>query len=213
MTDPNYTAIQMVLDRSGSMVSIVAATEEAINGYVEAQKQLPGRVTIAISQFDTEHDIVNASLPPDQVPPYKLSPRGGTALLDAIGQNAARFGAELAALPEDHRPGHVFLVIATDGYENSSHEYTLSQVKEILTRQQEVYKWEVLYLAANQDAIKEGAKMGIRAASSLTYDASDVGTRSGIASASAYTASSVRTGYGSAAFSDEDRRKASKTSK
>lgn len=211
MTDPNYTAIQMVLDRSGSMNSIKAATEEAIRGYVAAQKNLPGRVTIAISQFDTEHDIVNASVPLDEVPPYTLHPRGGTALLDAIGQNSARFGEELAALPESQRPGHVFLVIATDGYENASHEYTLAQIKEILTRQQDEYGWEVIYLAANQDAVMEGAKMGMRANSSISYAPTPDGVDSVIASASAYTASSVR--YGSAAFTDEDRRKAMKTGK
>jgi hypothetical protein len=206
MTDSNRTAIKMVLDRSGSMMSIKDATEEAIRGYVDSQKKLPGQVTIAISQFDDVYEVVNASIPPDQIPPYVLNPRGSTALLDAVGRAATEFGEELAALPESQRPGHVFLVIATDGLENASQEYTLAQVKEIITRQQDVYGWDVIYLAANQDAIKEGAKMGMRANSSMTYAATPEGTKAVIASASHYTGSSVRTG--TASFTDEDRKKA-----
>lgn len=203
LTDPSYTAIQMILDRSGSMNAILGATEEAINGYVREQEKLPGRVTIAISQFDDEYSVVNHSLTPGKVPPYRLAPRGSTALLDAIGRGATEFGEELSRLPESRRPGTVILVIVTDGYENASREYSLAQIKGLLTRQQEVYRWEVLYLAANQDAIAEGAKMGMRPNSSITYRSTSEGTRSVIASASVYTASAAR--GQSAAFTPEQR--------
>ena len=44
------------------------------------------------------------------------------ALYDAIGQGIAEFGEELAAMDEDERPGHVIVVVQTDGDENSSRD-------------------------------------------------------------------------------------------
>lgn len=210
MTDAHRTAIKLLLDKSWSMSAIRKATEESINGYLEDAKKLPGVVTVSISEFDHEYHEVLSSTPVEKVKPYGLIPNGNTAMLDAIGRVCTDFGAELAAIPEELRPGHVILVITTDGEENSSREYSYEDIKKILTRQRAVYSWDILFLAANQDAILTGGMIGIPMASSLSYDASDVGTRSGIAAASAYTASSVQ--YGSAAFTDEDRRKA-KTSK
>ena len=40
-----------------------------------------------------------------------LQPRGGTALYDALGRLITDVGAELAALPEDERPGTVIVVV------------------------------------------------------------------------------------------------------
>lgn len=206
MTDPDYTAIKLVLDRSGSMDSIRKATEEAVNGFVKEQAKLPGRATIAIAQFDNVYETVNASIPADQVPEYRLHPRNSTALLDAIGLAITEFGDELSALPESQRPGNVILAIMTDGYENSSREWTYEKIEKLVTHQQDVYGWNILYLGANQDAIATGAKMGMRVNSSITYDASYEGTQSVVASASNYT-TTTRSGI-AAAFTDEDRKAA-----
>lgn len=212
MTDPNYTAIQLVLDRSGSMSSIKGATEEAINGFIKKQKDLPGRATIAIAQFDDVYEIVNASIPPDQVPEYKLQPRSMTALLDAIGKSIHDFGAELAAKSESERPGTVILAIMTDGFENASKEFTREQIKDLVTRQQDVWNWTVLYLAANQDAILTGAEMGMRANTSMSYAASSVGTRSVVNSMSGVVYAAAAAGpignFESLGFTDEDREEA-----
>lgn len=210
MTDPNYTAIMLVLDRSGSMSSIKGATEEAINGFIKKQKDLPGRATIAIAQFDDVYEIVNASIPPDQVPEYRLQPRGITALLDAIGKSIHDFGAELAAKTESERPGTVILAIMTDGFENASKEFTRKQIKDLVTRQQDVWNWTVLYLAANQDAILTGAEMGMKANTSMSYAASSIGTRAvtNSMSGAVYAAASAGPIGNFVGFSDEDREEA-----
>lgn len=217
MTDPNYTAIMLVLDRSGSMESIQSASEEAINGFVAEQKKLPGRATIAIAQFDNVYEVVNASVPPDQVPKYKLRPRNSTALLDAIGRSITDFGAELAALSESERPGTVILAIMTDGHENSSKEFTYADIDTMATRQQDEYGWKILYLGANQDAIATGAKMGMRASTSISYAATEGGTRAvtNSMSGAVYAASAAGPGMWRG-FTDEDREEAmdgEKTSK
>jgi hypothetical protein len=207
MTDAAYTAICLLIDRSGSMQSIKDATEEAINGFVHEQAAGDGRRTIRITTFDVgAPEQVCPSTPAAAVPQFVLHPRGSTALLDAMGATITEFGAELAAMAEDERPGHVVFAVMTDGLENASTDYTWPRVREMVEHQQNVYGWNVVYLGANQDAIKVGGKLGVRAGSSITYDANDTGTRSVIASASSYVSSVA--GGGAAEFTDDQRRAA-----
>lgn len=62
---------------------------------------------------------------------------------------------------EAERPERVLVAIWTDGLENSSSDYTRQQIFDMITHQREVYKWEFVFLAANQDAIAEGNKLGV----------------------------------------------------
>jgi len=165
----------MLVDRSGSMQSCREATQEGINGLFAGQSAEGGWATASLYQFDTEHEVVFAQVPLDQVPPYRLVPRGGTALLDAIGFAFAREGEWLASLGEDQRPGTVIAVIATDGMENSSREYKRPQIQEIIKQQQEVYNWQILFIGANMDAVQVASSYGISAQHAMTFRASPAG--------------------------------------
>lgn len=213
MTDPNYTAIMLVIDRSGSMISIQESAEAGVNDFIATQaaqsRPLGRRSTVRIVQFDTRYEVVQKSRSTAGTPLYHLLPGGGTALLDAMGRSIAEFGAELAAMPESRRPGVVIVAVMTDGEENSSFEYSWETVKAMVQRQEEVYQWQILYLGANQDAITVGGRMGVRPDRSMTYAASAVGTRSTYDSLSSY-ASTASTGR-PAAFTDEDREAAKKS--
>jgi hypothetical protein len=178
MTNPAYRHIIMIVDRSGSMQACREATEEGINGLFAGQAKEDGWGTASLYQFDTEHDQVFQHLELARVPPYQLVPRGGTALLDAIGDAFAREGQWLAALPEDERPGAVIAVIATDGMENSSREYTRGQIHEIIRRQREEYSWQILFIGANMDAVQVAASYGIPAPQAMTFRSSGVSVRS-----------------------------------
>src|SRR5674476_592182 len=131
MTNKDYTAIKVVVDRSGSMFSIKDDAEGALAEFIKGQTALPGRATISISQFDTEYDVVYKSVDVDIAPKYTLSPRGGTALNDAVGRAITEFGQELSDLQERYRPGQVVFVVITDGWENSSMEYSRLDVKAV----------------------------------------------------------------------------------
>jgi len=67
-------------------------------------------------------------------------------------------------------------VITTDGMENASRRYSYRQVKEMISRQQEKYGWEILFLGANIDAAKEAARFGIHADRAADYHADSKGT-------------------------------------
>jgi hypothetical protein len=182
MTNSEYRHIIMIVDRSGSMQSCRAATEEGINGLFAGQAADGGWATASLYQFDTEHDEVFAHVPLDQVPPYRLVPRGGTALLDAIGYAFAREGEWLTSLAEDQRPGTIIGVIATDGMENSSREYKRPQIQEIIKRQQEVYSWQILFIGANMDAVQVATSYGIPARQAMTFRASPAGAAKSLSS-------------------------------
>lgn len=209
MTDSNYTHIVLIIDRSGSMQSIQSDAQGAVNSFIEAQKEVPGKATFTLVQFDTVYDILQENVNIQNVEPYTLYPRGGTALLDAWGNTFNRTGEFLAGLPEDERPGKVVVAIVTDGHENSSCEFTYSQIKEMTEKQRNEFAWEVIFLAANQDAVAVGGQLGVARGSSLTYAASGAGAQSSFASLTNAVVNYRGTGK-SVEFSEEDRETASK---
>jgi hypothetical protein len=200
MTNPDYRHIIMIVDRSGSMRVCREATEEGVNGLFAGQAEDSGdggRATASLYQFDTEHDVVFAHVPLGEVPAYRLVPRGGTALLDAVGFTIAQEGEWLASLEEHERPGTVIAVIATDGMENASREYKRPQIQEIITHQQDVYGWQMLFIGANMDAVQVASGYGIPAQQAMTFRASPAGTASSLSSVhSALSRGRAGQGYG-----------------
>lgn len=169
MTNPDFTVIQAIIDRSGSMETIRSDAEGGFNAFVADQRNQPGQCQLSLAQFDHEYEVVYTDRPLDEVPPLQIVPRGTTAMLDAIGRTVIDLGARLAALPEDARPGTVLVAIVTDGLENASREFSYAAIKQLITQQEQVYNWTFMYLGADQDAIAQGAQMGIAAGRSLTY--------------------------------------------
>jgi Mg-chelatase subunit ChlD len=176
----DLTQITIVLDRSGSMSTVRDATISGFNEFVEAQRKAPGEANLTLIQFDTEnaHEVVFdrpvAEMPKLTVETY--IPRGGTPLHDALGRTITQLGAKLKKIPEAERPAKVVIVVMTDGLENSSHEYTAPQIAEMIRHQRETYKWEFLFLGANQDAILTGEKLNIARSQTMSYAASAPGT-------------------------------------
>lgn len=158
MTNPDHTHVTLVVDRSGSMAGLRDEAQAGINSLLEEQFSLDGRLTVTLSQFDDRFDSVERMR--DTVFTYELVPRGMTALLDAVGREVVRTGEDLAALPEAERPGRVLFVIVTDGHENSSHEYTVDRVRELLAVQRSRFAWEVRFLGAD-DAAWQGEAFGV----------------------------------------------------
>lgn len=177
MTKPNFTHIAVVLDRSGSMASVKDSTAAGFNAFLKEQRAQPGEATMTLTQFDTEYQVDFWNTPLDQIK-LTYQPRGGTALLDALGKTITDVGVHLAATPEEHRPSKVVFVVITDGQENSSRDFERKQVFDMIKHQTDKYGWDFLFLGANQDAIVEAGSLGIDAWKSMTYAATDVGTRS-----------------------------------
>ncbi len=170
-TDPDYTDITFVLDRSGSMDSIRQATIDGFAAFIAEQRGTPGRCTVTLNQFDDRFETVYTAVDLARVPALTLVPRGMTALLDAIGRSVHATGARLAAMPPARRPGTVIVAIMTDGLENASTEFTRPMIRKLITEHESVYSWTFLYMGAGQDAVEVGTGLGVDAGYSLTYDA------------------------------------------
>ena len=84
--------------------------------------------------------------------------RGSTALLDAVGKTIK--------LMEKKAKGKVLFAITTDGYENSSREYTKEQIKEMITGRSD---WEFMYIGADVDSYAEASAIGISANHTANY--------------------------------------------
>lgn len=198
------TELVFILDKSGSMDHLTDDTIGGFNSMIEQQKQEDGEAyvtTVLFSSFSQVlHDHVNIQ---DVQPITKKDyvPMGMTALLDAVGNTINSIGQRLSDTPEDERPEKVIFVITTDGMENSSHEYTRSQIKAAIEHQQDKYSWVFMFLGANIDAVSEGSSLGIKSGYSKTYTASGIGTQSVYKSASSVL--SCARGYSNSLESEE----------
>jgi uncharacterized protein YegL len=171
---PDLTDITLVVDRSGSMEEIRADAEGGVNAFIADQAKEPGDALLTLVQFDTEYEFLHQGIPISQAPKYKLVPRGGTALLDAVGRAINETGERLSKTAEQDRPSLVIFVITTDGQENSSREFSKARLKEMIQHQQDVYKWQFTFLGANQDAFAEAGGLGIDASGVACFAAGKI---------------------------------------
>ena len=158
-----------ILDRSGSMESMVDDTIGGFNSFVESQKVNGG--TLSLYLFDNEFSTVYEDMPIGDVVPLTRKtfiPRGATALHDAIGNVITKLAN--ATIPKDDL---VKIIIMTDGYENSSKKYTPHHIKDLITLHSKA-GWDFMYLGANQDSICEAGKLGISAEHTLDFDSESV---------------------------------------
>jgi hypothetical protein len=174
-----FSFIVCILDRSGSMHAVQSDAIGGFNAFLAQRQADPGEALMTLVLFNDRIDVACNAIPPRDVAPLDESsylPAGCTALLDAIGSTIDDMGKRLAAMPEDERPEKVIVAILTDGQENASREYSLDVVSQMIARQRDVYKWEFLFLAANQDAIATAATMSIPASDTHRYMATRHGT-------------------------------------
>lgn len=172
------THLVVILDRSGSMEIMRLDMEKGFDAFVAEQVKLPDPCVLTLVQFDTlSIDTVLDRVALDKVPKLSLMPRGGTPLLDAIGNTVTKV---VANDPSER----VLVIIITDGWENASREWVLGSVKALIT-QRRAAGWEFMYLGANVDAFAEANLMGIGAGTTTGYNQKTVGATFTAASASA----------------------------
>jgi Mg-chelatase subunit ChlD len=186
------TEILCIVDRSGSMRSIVDDAVGGFNQFLADQRELPDKAFLTLVRFDDEYEVVCESVPIQEMEDITIEdikPRGNTALIDAIGKSLVE------AIPRFTTGGRnykVIVVIITDGYENASTKYSLENVKELVSSCRE-YAWEFLFLGANIDSFQVGASFGMAKSQSVNYDASGRGIQTAYSNISS-TVGEFRTG-------------------
>lgn len=165
--------IVVVLDRSGSMESIRDDTIGGFNAFLGEQRKVEGECRLTLAQFDTDYELVHHNKPLAEIPALTREtfvPRGGTALLDAIGRTLNTVETDILELErQGAKPDKVYFLVITDGEENSSQEYTRDGVFKMIADRRNNSAWEFIFLAADQNAIQVGTGYGFAAGSSIDY--------------------------------------------
>ena len=178
------TEIVFILDRSGSMANIASDAIGGFNAFLKEQKQLPDKANFTLVLFDHEYNLVYNGVDIKEVEELDdktYTPRGTTALLDAIGRTvddvSSRLDKSCPTCGHGEKVDRKVLVgILTDGFENASRDYSKKRINELIETNRKG-EWEFIFLAANQDAIKEGGRLGVAAMNTMSYDFNSAGIK------------------------------------
>ncbi len=173
------TELVFILDRSGSMSGLETDTIGGFNAMLKQQKEVDGECFITTVLFDHEVMLLHDRIDIQAVSPMTAKQyfvRGSTALLDAAGSTINKIISVQRNTAEEHQAEKVLFVIITDGEENSSREYSLEKVRQMIEHQKEHYNWEFIFLGANIDAVSAAAGLGIHSDRSQNFVADRLGT-------------------------------------
>lgn len=169
------TAIEFLLDETGSMWSLVDATIGGFNEYVSSQRNQPGSCLFTLTKFDTTGVCPQYTDKPIQTVEFlsrdTYTPNSCTNLYDAIGERVKALETRVASYPQDTS---ILFIIMTDGHDTDSTEHNADSIKALI-KVKEAAGWTFVYLGANQDAWKVGQMFGMAKGNTMSYAASASG--------------------------------------
>ena len=92
-----------------------------------------------------------------------------TSIYDTICKTINNEIDRLGNLPIEERPEKTLCVILTDGQENSSRTFSKDQTKKLIGEMREDFKWEFIFLAADENAATTADSMGISKGNSYSF--------------------------------------------
>ena len=170
----------IIMDRSGSMWDIqkpaIQGYNEVLGGvkadaktYEETQEHFMTLVLFDTSSIDNVYWNAN----PAEIPILTNEtyvPGAATPLYDAIGKTLTKLEKELH---DDHNHS-VIVTIITDGYENSSKEYSLNAVQELIKHLQEE-GWSFAYMGTDHDV--HGVTMSLHITNVVQFEKTEAETQ------------------------------------
>jgi uncharacterized protein YegL len=167
-----------ILDKSGSMSGLESDTIGGYNSMLARQKQVEGECVVTTVLFDHGYELLHDRIDIKAVQAiteddYQVG--GSTALLDAMGRTINKIATAQKNTSEEYRAEKVMCVIITDGEENSSREFSLEKVKQLVEQHKEKANWEFVFLGANMDAIQTAGYFGISADRAQSFHADKEG--------------------------------------
>jgi len=172
------TQIICILDRSGSMSSIMSDSIGGFNTFLKQQKELKDEATLTIALFDDKYEMLYDDVDikkVDELTNKIWYPRGTTALYDAIGKTINTVKANHLKSGNE-KPTKVLVCIVTDGHENASSEYGHDMIKKLI-KDCEDDDWNFIYFGANQDAFAVGNSLNISGNNTYTYTSTSTGVQ------------------------------------
>ena len=169
----------IILDESGSMGSIKSAIIKGFNEIVETvkglEKQFPEQQHFI--SFVTFNGLGQKTLrwkePADKISLIDRKtyrPEASTPLYDAIGSSCTKLNKEL----NDETAYNVLVTILTDGFENTSKEYSGKAVKELI-EELKLNRWAFTYIGTEHDV--ENSANSISITNTLVFKKDDAGMK------------------------------------
>lgn len=160
--------ISFLLDRSGSMGPIREDVIGGFNQFLREQQARPGACRMTLVQFDAQSpfEVLAEATDVHQIAPLdgaRYQPRGGTPLLDALGELL-----ELAERRARGRDEDAVIVVFTDGQENASQRWTRAALFERIAALQE-RGWAFVFLGVDQDSYAEARALGFARGSTSNW--------------------------------------------
>ena len=149
-----------LIDRSGSMHGSEDDTIGSFNSFIEKERKKEFNTNVTTILFDHEYEVLckrKSITDVKELTREEYFVRGSTALLDAIGRTITSLDKEI-----DNK---VLFVIMTDGMENSSIEFSKTQIKNMI----ENHTWEFIFIGANIDSYTEAGHIGIKRSHVANY--------------------------------------------
>jgi len=161
-----HVLVNVILDKSGSMSTKVQDVIGGFNLYLdELGKEQAVDYGFSLTLFDTVVEMKYKGVPLASVAKLDDSsyrPSGNTALFDAVGNTVQTVS------PEGF--DKIITVIMTDGEENSSREWTLHAIRELIKSKEAAGNWTFVFLGATLDAFAQGVSFGVPLANAVRYD-------------------------------------------
>jgi hypothetical protein len=173
--------ITLLVDRSGSMDDLKAATVDGLNTFIARHGPEPS-TRLRVVEFGTGPDerLELTLLYTNRIAPGVMSralrkldyrPRGSTPLLAAVLRTINQLEPDVQ--PRDR----ALIVVQTDGADNASSGISVAMVRSRIEEKQRLGNWTFAYLGADLDAWQTAEDLRIGALNSLTYAASERGVR------------------------------------
>lgn len=152
-----------LIDKSGSMYGSEEDIIGGFNSFIERETKKDLNTNVTTIFFAHDYEVLYKRKAIEDV--KKLTRNeymvgGSTALLDAIGRTITSMEREI--------DNNVLFVIMTDGYENSSREYSKAQISNMIAN----HNWEFIYIGADIDSYSEAGRIGIRKSRVANYEKS-----------------------------------------
>ena len=126
----------------------------------------------SLTTFDNQIETIVKSSPISKIQPIEVgqySPRGMTALLDAIGKNIHDTREKYNQLIESDEMSVVFVII-TDGFENASRFFSYHDIAKKIADLENTNKWTFTFIGADFDAIHTSEMLNIKAGNTMNID-------------------------------------------
>lgn len=153
-TNKATTEVICIIDRSGSMHDIIHEAVDAVNEFIEAQAKVKGKAKLTLVSFDDTTEVIYDRVNIKKAPKLhvdQVRPRSSTSLLDAIGYTINR--------AQNNK--HTICIIQTDGYENSSVEYSYADIERLIANKQQE-GWEFLFIGSGINPQAMADKLSIK---------------------------------------------------